>query len=492
VASFRFAARCPGIIQSLAPAVLWNPLADGPNMPFMTPTEIRARGPEPLPADGRTPLDRARERMRAAGQWQPWQALGRRYPIGCVALEITQRCNLDCALCYLSESAEALKDVPLEELFRRIDLIHAHYGPGTDVQVTGGDPTLRRRDELVAIVQRIAGRGMRPALFTNGILASRDLLAELCRAGLSDVAFHVDLSQGRKDYATEAALNDVRHEYIERARGLPLAVIFNTTVFDGNVREVPDLVRFFVRHCDVVRFCSFQLQAATGRGTLGGAASPLVTPDSVGTLIAAGAGAPLAFGALGVGHPACNRYAFALVVNGRVHDPFADRAFAAAALEATRSVAFDRTDPRASLRALGTWLVRHPPALARALWWGAGHAWRLRRELVAARGRVHKLSFFVHNFMDACRLERDRIDACSFMVATRDGPLSMCLHNAQRDEYLLRPIALGPAAAPVFWHPVTGAVSAAPPARIEVHHTRKTARGRTRAALETAPDRCAP
>jgi hypothetical protein len=452
----------------------------------MTPADVGARRPDPPPADGRTPLERARARMQAAGQWQPWQALGRRYPIGCVALEVTQRCNLDCTLCYLSESAEALKDVPLEELYRRLDLIHAHYGPGTDVQVTGGDPTLRRRDELVAIVRAIAARGMRPALFTNGILASRELLAELCEAGLTDVAFHVDLTQGRKGYASETALNDLRRAYLERARGLPLAVIFNTTVFDGNADEVPELVRFFVRHSDVVRFCSFQLQAATGRGTLGAATSPLVTADSVSALIAAGAGAPLHFGALGAGHPACNRYALALVVDGRVHDPFADRAFAAAALEGTRTIAFDRTDPRASLRALGGWLARHPRALVRFLPWAAGHAWRLRRELVAARGRVHKISFFVHSFMDACRLERERIDACSFMVATRDGPLSMCLHNARRDEHLLRPIALGPAAAPVFWHPVTARTSATPPARIEVRLTRKTARGRSRAALEEA------
>jgi hypothetical protein len=247
-----------------------------------------------------------------------------------------------------------------------------------------------------------------------------------------------------------------------------------------------------VRHSDVVRFCSFQLQAATGRGVLGAAASPLVTIDSVSELITAGAGAPLQFGALGAGHPACNRYAFALVVDGRVYDPFADRAFAAAALEATRAIAFDRADPRAGLRALGAWLFRHPRALARFLRWAAGHAWQLRRELVAARGRVRKLSFFVHNFMNACDLEHERIDACSFMVATRDGPLSMCLHNAQRDEHLLRPIALGGAGRPVYWHPVTGRTSAAPPARIEVRLTRKTARGRTRAALEAArtADRC--
>src|SRR6266545_4601007 len=47
----------------------------------------------------------------------PNQVLGRRATIGCVALEVTQRCNLDCTLCYLSESAESVKDLPIEVLF---------------------------------------------------------------------------------------------------------------------------------------------------------------------------------------------------------------------------------------------------------------------------------------------------------------------------------------------------------------------------------------
>jgi len=449
---------------------------------LLSPDEVRRREPAAPPADGRTPLERARERMRAAGQWHPGQTIGRRYPIGCVALEITQRCNLDCTACYLSDSAEALADLPLEEVFRRIDLIHAHYGPGTDVQVTGGDPTLRRPDELVAIVRRLAARGLRPALFTNGIRATRGLLAELAAAGLSDVAFHVDLTQQRRGYDTEAALNALRREYLERARGLPLAVFFNTTVFDGNVHEVPALAHFFVRHCDVVRLASFQLQAATGRGTLGRRTGALVAPDPVAALIEEGAGAPLGFGNLTAGHPACNRYAFALVVNGRVLDPFTDPAFAAATLEATRDLALDRTDRRRALAAIGRWFLRHPRALARALPRAAGLAWRLRRELAAARGRVGKISFFIHNFMDACALERDRIDACAFMVATRDGPLSMCLHNARRDEHLLRPIEVKRGEKVRFWNPATGAFTDSPPARVAVEPTRKTARGRTRAA----------
>jgi MoaA/NifB/PqqE/SkfB family radical SAM enzyme len=207
--------------------------------------------------------------MERTGQWHPRQSMGRRWSIGCVALEITQRCNLDCTLCYLSDHSEAVKDVPLEEVFRRIDMIRDHYGENTDVQVTGGDPTLRKREELVAIVRRVRERGLRPSLFTNGIKATRELLSELVDNGLVDVAFHVDMTQERKGYDSEVALNAVREEYIERAKGLPLSVFFNTTVYDGNFHEIPEVAAFFVRQAEWVNVASFQLQADTGRGTAG-------------------------------------------------------------------------------------------------------------------------------------------------------------------------------------------------------------------------------
>jgi MoaA/NifB/PqqE/SkfB family radical SAM enzyme len=106
-------------------------------------------------------------------------------------------------------------------------------------------------------------------LFTNGIAANRRLLCELVEAGLSDVAFHVDTTQRRVGYHSEADLNAVRREYIDRARGLPLMVVFNTTAHSGNFEQIPELVQFFRANSDVVDMISFQLQAETGRGEWG-------------------------------------------------------------------------------------------------------------------------------------------------------------------------------------------------------------------------------
>lgn len=430
-------------------------------MACMSPDEIAAARPYVPPEDGSTPMQRARERMARTGQWTPSQAMGRRWAIGCVALEITQRCNLDCTLCYLSETSEAVHDTPMPELFRRIDAIRAMYGPDTDVQVTGGDPTLRKRSELVEIVRRVRGAGMRPSLFTNGIKATRSLLAELCDAGLVDVAFHVDNTQRRKGHGTEASLNAVRRDYIERARGLPLSVFFNTTVHRGNFHEIPDVVRFFVEHSDVVRLASFQLQADTGRGVERGRAA-LITQDSVAAQIEAGAGAPIAFDTPGVGHASCNRYAMTLVANGRVHDLFDDKAFMTRMLSASRGLQFDRTSKRRAMGALAGWAARHPGAVLRGSGWAARKLWRMRGDLLAARGRVGKLSFFIHNFMGACELDRERINACAFMVQTAEGPISMCLHNARRDSFILQPLKLRTAEGERLWDPLTGGLDGGP------------------------------
>ena len=100
--------------------------------------DIAAWTPFPLPGnDGLTALQRSRRRVEAAGQWGDWQMIGRRMAIGCVALEITQRCNLDCSYCYLSESSQALKDIPIEEVYRRIDLIQLLLRKRREASQTG-------------------------------------------------------------------------------------------------------------------------------------------------------------------------------------------------------------------------------------------------------------------------------------------------------------------------------------------------------------------
>lgn len=351
--------------------------------------------------------------------------------------------------------SEAVKDIPLAEVFRRIDDIAHRYGPGTNVQVSGGDPTLRKREELIAIVGRLAKKGMSASLLTNGIKASRDLLRDLANAGLKDVAFHVDLTQERKGFASEAELNSVRDEYIARARGLGLRILFNTTVHDENAAEMPALVRYFVSCADDIHMVSFQLQADTGRGVKrardeGVSAERMMDDIIRGTGVAQDFETPL------IGHPDCTRYSAVLVSGARAYPFFQPASYWRKLFTAATGHA-EHWRQRRQWRGIGAMIAARPGLVLAGIGYGLKALWLMRRGLMKT-GKATKLSFLVHNFMDAKTLDRGRCESCIFMVATRDGPMSMCLHNAKRDGELLKPVRTEKG----WWNPLTGTIMAQP------------------------------
>jgi len=368
------------------------------------------------------------------------QVLGRLQTIGCVAVEITQKCNLDCTLCYLSEHSQQVADIPIEEVFRRLDDVITHYGPRTHVQITGGDPTLRKHKELIEIVRYANDIGLYPALFTNGIAASRKLLKQLADVGLRDVAFHVDTTQRRSEGETEIELNGIRQEYLERTRGLGLMVIFNTTVHHGNFHDIPALVNFFKQHADLVGLVSFQLQADTGRGEWR-ERDVIINQTTVEAQVEAGSTANLPWDAVQVGHTQCHHYLPTAVINKTVYPLARTKQFFSDFVCDFQHISWDRQENKLDI----AWqflkaLIKKPRWIPRLFIYGCGWLAMTWRDLIRARGKVEKLTFFVQNFMDASQLQQERIDACSFMVMTAEGPVSMCQHNAKRDDFILKPL----------------------------------------------------
>ena len=383
-------------------------------------------------------LAATRQRMRAVDS--PNQVLGRTQTIGCVAVEITQKCNLDCTLCYLSESSESVQDLPIEEIFRRLDQVLEHYGIGTHVQITGGDPTLRKHTELVKIIAYASGLGLYPALFTNGIGAGRKLLVKLSQAGLTDIAFHVDTTQQREGFKTEESLNQIRDEYIDRTRGLGLMVMFNTTVHSDNYLELSSLIEYFVSRAEQIGLVSFNLQAETGRGEWG-QRDGLISLQAVREKVDVLARAPLPWSAVRVGHADCHSYLPTLVINGTIYPLIEDDNLFGDFIADFHSLSEARhLTLRARLKLYGAQVLLKPH------WWlrGCRYVWWLlastASDIFHARGRAHQLTFFIQNFMDAESLQQDRVDACSFTVMTADGPISMCQHNADRDDHILKPL----------------------------------------------------
>ena len=172
----------------------------------------------------------------------PNQVLGRRSTVGCVALEITQRCNLDCTLCYLSESSESVKDVPLEVLFERASTGSGRrYGRGRERAGHGRGPDApRARASSSRSCGDIAERGPPPLpLHERHQGDARPARRSSRRPASSTSRSTWTRPRAARRYPTEASLNAVRREYIERARGLGIAVIFNTTVHARQPRGDP-------------------------------------------------------------------------------------------------------------------------------------------------------------------------------------------------------------------------------------------------------------
>lgn len=369
------------------------------------------------------------------------QFLGQRSTIGCVALEVTQRCNLDCTLCYLSEFSESIPDIPMETIKARLDKVKEVYGVHTNVQITGGDPTMRNTSELVEIVRYCAAIGLFPALFTNGIRCSRDMLERMVDVGLIDVAFHVDLTQERRGFTTEMELNSVRQKYLDRARGLGLNIIFNTTVHDENVHELPAMARWFRDRGGTIGMASFQMQADTGRGFLRERDEALITRARIQALIEAGCGSKLTWDAVLLGHPDCHDIAYTLSADGLTVDLIDDPTIAGDWMTDFGEVEIDRTDPvRSAAKMVHSAFTTKPQWIARSAKWLGRKVRDFGPAFVkakAAGGHAGKLSFFIQNFQDAKNLDPCRLDNCSFHAVTDEGGMSMCQYNAERDQFII-------------------------------------------------------
>src|SRR5450755_3261602 len=97
-----------------------------------------------------------------------------------------RRCNLACNYC--NDFDDSSKQVPLDEMFRRVDKLGEL---GTQiVTISGGEPLLH--PELDDVIRRIRANGMIAGLITNGYLLVADRIQRLNRAGLEWLQISID------------------------------------------------------------------------------------------------------------------------------------------------------------------------------------------------------------------------------------------------------------------------------------------------------------
>ncbi len=109
-----------------------------------------------------------------------------------VALNLTRRCNLKCAHCYLDAGTLTRGDpdeLTTPEAFRLLDEI-AELSRETMVVLTGGEPLLR--PDIMEIASHAARLDLMVVMGTNGVLLNNKRVAALQRSGVSAVGISVD------------------------------------------------------------------------------------------------------------------------------------------------------------------------------------------------------------------------------------------------------------------------------------------------------------
>src|SRR5258708_5904160 len=152
-----------------------------------------------------------------------------------------------------------------------------------------------------------------------------------------------------------------------------------------------------------------------------------------------GADTSISFDTADVGHSRCNRYGMSFVTNGSVYDMLDNKALFNALLARTARIHWDRQNPRRTVAAFVRFLSTSPDIVINGAGWFIKKLWQMKRDLIASRGRVHKLSFFIHNFMDACNLDPERIKR-AYSWRSRKMDQSQCastMRNAMRPYYVL-------------------------------------------------------
>lgn len=188
-------------------------------------------------------------------------------------LEVTLRCDMACPVCY---AAAGGKDVPpdpdMATLIRQLDRLR-QVSPGCNVQLSGGEPTLR--DDLPDIIQAVRARGFGLVqVNSNGLRLGREpsWAARLREAGLDSVYLQWDapddaacaplrgsLPQGESLMARKSAA--VRHC---AAAGLGV-VLVATLLPEANLPRLGDLLRQALRLGPAVRGLHLQPLSRFGR-----------------------------------------------------------------------------------------------------------------------------------------------------------------------------------------------------------------------------------
>jgi len=183
-----------------------------------------------------------------------------------VALNLTKRCNLNCAHCYLDAGTRESGDTnELDtESINRILIEISEINPASMVVITGGEPLLR--PDIYRICAHAASLGLMVVLGTNGTMLTEQNVAKLLQAGVTGAGISVDslTSQFHDGFRGLAGAWQHTMAGIENCRKLGLSFQIHMSVHQGNVDEVDAMMAW--AHEQGALVINFFFLVCTGRG----------------------------------------------------------------------------------------------------------------------------------------------------------------------------------------------------------------------------------
>jgi len=184
----------------------------------------------------------------------------------CVLLEVTNRCNLNCPVCFAEAGTEDSDPdmLTIENWYR---MLLASGGP-FNIQLSGGEPTMRDDlPEIIALGKKIGFDFIQ--VNTNGLRLARDpgYVKRLKEAGLSCVFLQFDgTNDGIYEKIRGAALWAEKQTAIANCAQQQLGVVIVPTLVPGvNTQDIGNMIQYAIDNIPTVRGVHFQPISYFGR-----------------------------------------------------------------------------------------------------------------------------------------------------------------------------------------------------------------------------------
>jgi len=371
-----------------------------------------------------------------------------RKPAGLAILEVTERCNLTCPMCY-AYSSPSERDYSLEEIETRLDQLISVEGKGISLQISGGEPSVRKDLDIIAAMVKRKGFAQLE-MVSNGIRLARepDFAEKLARWGFTSVYLQFDSTRPADISKLRGEdLWNVREKAVAALERVKLPSTLAVPLFDGlNTDQIQQVIHFAWQHPDTV--CAIAFQAATPFGRFEvNEESDMLNGDSNGHVSAEQHRAPRKlrmpeilqlikeqtgvsgdlFFPVGEGSPLCNAFTL-LKYTKEGYKPIAPNF----TLQEFMEIVGPR--PNMTLRVL----TRGRAAILPQIVTNIGGSLKLMKTLWPHIGSDPSfwtsrktLTLFVKPFMDESDIDMSRVERCCFHNASPRGVMSFCALNAK-------------------------------------------------------------